>query len=461
MSLKRLTKIFKTIGFRITLWYLVIFSLSFFALFSILYFYILSSLTQEDHQAISTKLKELEAYYLKGGLDALTGEIQVESQALGRDKYFVRLTDPFSNILYEKWPGNIAGVPISSQSASMVWWRSLLRSVKKEDYIEYFSSALPDGNRLETGKSAAGRQRLLERFRETFGGVIIVMVILGFGGGILIAIRAMMPLRDIIGTVKEINEGRLDSRVAVRETGDELEELSLLFNGMLQRIEEVVNAMRSALDSVAHDLRTPMTRLRNTAENAVYSAENIDTCREALSDCIEESEQITRMLNTLMDISEAETGLMRLNLQRVNIFTLIADVVDLYRYVAEDCNITIHSDIPRDIVLDADPVRLKQVIANLLDNAVKYTPESGRVSVKAGPEAGYVKVIVEDTGIGIAGKELSRIWDRLYRGKNALSRKGLGLGLSLVRAVVHAHNGHIEVFSKEGKGTAFTISLPL
>ena len=169
MSLKRLTKIFKTIGFRITLWYLVIFSLSFFALFSILYFYILSSLTQEDHQAISTKLKELEAYYLKGGLDALTGEIQVESQALGRDKYFVRLTDPFSNILYEKWPGNIAGVPISSQSASMVWWRSLLRSVKKEDYIEYFSSALPDGNRLETGKSAAGRQRLLERFRETFG----------------------------------------------------------------------------------------------------------------------------------------------------------------------------------------------------------------------------------------------------------------------------------------------------
>ena len=461
MSLKRLTKIFKTIGFRITFWYLVIFSLSFFALFSILYFYILSSLTQEDHQAISTKLKELEAYYLKGGLDALKGEIELESQALGRDKYFVRLTDPVGNILYEKWPGNIPDVRISSQSASMVWWRSLLRSVKREDYIEYFSSALQNGNRLETGKSATGRQRLLERFRETFGGVIIVMVILGFGGGILIAIRAMMPLRDIISTVKEINEGRLDSRVAVRETGDELEELSLLFNGMLQRIEELVNAMRSALDSVAHDLRTPLTRLRNTAENAVQSAENIDACREALSDCIEESEQIIRMLNTLMDISEAETGVMRLNLQRVNILTLIADVVDLYRYVAEDCDISIHFDIPRDIVLDADPVRLKQVIANLLDNAVKYTPEGGSVSVKAEREAGYVKVIVKDTGMGIAGKELSRIWDRLYRGKNALSRKGLGLGLSLVRAVVHAHNGHVDVSGRESKGTAFTIYLPL
>ncbi|GBE01115.1 sensor kinase CusS [bacterium BMS3Abin08] len=461
MSLRSLNRIWKTIGFRITLWYIVIFILSFFALFSILYFYILSSLTQEDHQAISTKLKELEAEYNRGGLKALKDEIEFEQQAGKRGAYFVKLKGPGGGILYSKRPQWMRELEIRSIDNSTHWWLSLIRSAKGEQYLEIASSALPDGNTLQVGRSAVYRERLLERFRETFGGVIIVVIILGFGGGTLIAIRALLPVRNIINTVRTIEKGRLDARVSVRQTGDELEELSLLFNRMLQRIEELVSAMRSALDSVAHDLRTPMTRLRSTAENAIQSAEEMDTCREALSDCMEESEQIIMMLNTLMDISEAETGVMRLNPQRINIPTIIADVVDLYRYVAEDRDITIHVNIPEDIAFEADPVRLKQVIANLLDNAIKYTPKGGRVSIKAERDGSYVKLMIEDTGMGIAGEELPRIWDRLYRGKGALSQKGLGLGLSLVRAVVHAHNGHTEVLSREGEGTTFTIYLPL
>ncbi len=461
MSLRTPTKIFKTIGFRITIWYLIIFILSFFALFSILYLYILSSLTQEDHQAISTKLKELEAEYNRGGLKALKDEIEFEQQAGKREAYFVKLKGPGGGIIYSKRPQWMRELEIRSIDNSTHWWLSLIRSAKGVQYLEIASSALPDGNTLQVGRSAVYRERLLERFRETFGGVIIVVIILGFGGGTLIAIRALLPVRNIINTVRTIEKGRLDARVSVRQTGDELEELSLLFNRMLQRIEELVNAMRSALDSVAHDLRTPMTRLRSTAENAIQSAEEMDTCREALSDCMEESEQIIMMLNTLMDISEAETGVMRLNPQRINIPTIIADVVDLYRYVAEDRDITIHVNIPEDIAFEADPVRLKQVIANLLDNAIKYTPKGGRVSIKAERDGSYVKLMIEDTGMGIAGEELPRIWDRLYRGKGALSQKGLGLGLSLVRAVVHAHNGHTEVLSREGEGTTFTIYLPL
>ena len=461
MSLRSLNRIWKTIGFRITLWYIIIFILSFFALFSILYFYILSSLTQEDHQAISTKLKELEAEYNRGGLKALKDEIEFEQQAGKRGAYFVKLKGPGGGILYSKRPQWMRELEIRSIDNSTHWWLSLIRSAKGKQYLEIASSALPDGNTLQVGRSAVYRERLLERFRETFGGVIIVVIILGFGGGTLIAIRALLPVRNIINTVRTIEKGRLDARVSVRQTGDELEELSLLFNRMLQRIEELVSAMRSALDSVAHDLRTPMTRLRSTAENAIQSAEEMDTCREALSDCMEESEQIIMMLNTLMDISEAETGVMRLNPQRINIPTIIADVVDLYRYVAEDRDITIHVNIPEDIAFEADPVRLKQVIANLLDNAIKYTPKGGRVSIKAERDGSYVKLMIEDTGMGIAGEELPRIWDRLYRGKGALSQKGLGLGLSLVRAVVHAHNGHTEVLSREGEGTTFTIYLPL
>ena len=461
MSLKNLTRMVNTIGFRITLWYFVIFSLSFLALFSILYFYVSSSLTREQHLAIRAKLKEVEADYMKGGLRALKEEIELEEQTGKMEAYFVRFSDSGGATIYIKWPQWMKGLEIMNINNSTPWWLSLMHSAKGKKYLEIASSVLPDGNIIQVGRSAVYRERLLERFRETFGGGIIIIIILGFGGGTLIAIRALLPVRNIINTVRTIEEGRLDARVNVRQTGDELEELSLLFNRMLQRIEGLVNGMRSALDSVAHDLRTPMTRLRNTAESAIQAKDiHIQTCREALSDCMEESEQILRMLNTLMDISEAETGVMRLNTGKINLSSLINEVVDLYRYVAEDRGISISADLSDKAVLIADPDRIRQVIANLLDNAIKYTSQGGRVSIRADMEDGHVFISVKDTGRGIPEDELPRIWDRLYRGKGALSQKGLGLGLSLVRAVVYAHHGRIEAFSREGVGTDFRVYLP-
>ena len=186
-----------------------------------------------------------------------------------------------------------------------------------------------------------------------------------------------------------------------------------------------------------------------------------DAHREVLADCVEEADQLLTMLNTLMDVSEAEAGTLRLAREPVRVSDLLESVGEVYRYVAEEKGLTLALDVPADLCLDADRSRMRQVVANLLDNAIKYTPAGGRVEVTGARDGDVATIHVEDTGIGITAADLPNIWDRLYRGDQSRSERGLGLGLSLVRAVVHAHGGRVDVSSTLGVGSRFWISLPL
>ena len=253
-----------------------------------------------------------------------------------------------------------------------------------------------------------------------------------------------------------IRTGRTDARVPLEGTGDAIDELTSLFNTMLDKIEGLVTAMRGALDNVSHDLRTPLARLRGTAEMALASppqgdwVHQADYYREALADCVEESDRVLLMLNTLMDISEAESGTMQLRREPLSLGEVVSRAVDLYRDVADAKGVALTSVASPEIVVAADRTRLEQVAANLIDNAVKYTAAGGRVEVEARRDGDTAVLRIRDTGTGIPADELPRIFDRLFRGDTSRTERGLGLGLSLVKAIVEAHGGAVEVTQRTG-----------
>jgi len=212
---------------------------------------------------------------------------------------------------------------------------------------------------------------------------------------------------------------------------------------------------------VAHDLRTPMTRLRGTAEMALQSGRTVDELREALADCIEEVDRVRSLLDALMDLSEAETGAMRLRRDQVNVTELMAEAVELYSEVAEQKSIQIAVNQSAEVPpITGDRTRLIQVLANLIDNAIKYSAPGSDITTTVAPSEGGVLVTVADNGPGIEAADLSRIWERLYRGDQSRSERGLGLGLSLVRAIVEAHGGRATVESTPGHGSRFLVWLP-
>jgi signal transduction histidine kinase len=287
------------------------------------------------------------------------------------------------------------------------------------------------------------------------------MLALGISGGAFLAHRALRPLHQLNDIVRTIIEtGKIDARIPPQNTAGELNDLVLSFNQMLEKIDGLIQGMKGILDNVAHDLRTPITRLRGAAELALRNPLDTRSSQEALADCVEESERVVTLLNALMDISQVETGAMKLELKRVDVARIVAQILDLYREVAEENKITIFASVPEDIWIRADENRIRQAVGNLIDNAIKYTPPAGEIHIESRIENGELAFSVRDTGIGIATEELPCVWDRLYRGDKSRSQQGLGLGLSLVKAIVQAHAGHVAIESKPGSGSLFTLYLP-
>ena len=462
MRLRFPERFHKTLAFRLTFWYSAIFILSFLVLSILSYLFVFSSI-RDYRPDIRAALARYKALAEQGGVQAIENSMRGQARPSRRTSFFVRVVDPKDRTLFLGNPRLWTQFDLSRPSEQLVEDQWHYYTTRREgDLLEVFTVRLRDGNLLQVGKSIQDRSEVLERFRDTLLATTIPMVLIGFGGGAFLAYRALRPVRELSAAAKSIvGTARFDTRVAETRGGDELNELVRLFNQMLAKIETLIRGMTESLDNVAHDLRTPVTRFRGMAEQALRSGNSPEALREALADCLEESDRVMSMLNTLMDISEAETGTMRLTHEDIDLTALVGEVADLYHDVAEDKGVKISTQVATGMELCADRSRLRQVLANLVDNAVKYTPSGGRIEIDVFQEGRSAVLVVKDSGTGIPPDEVSRIWDRLYRGDKSRSERGLGLGLSLVKAVVQAHHGRVEVMPNPSGGSVFAVSLPL
>ncbi|MFH1061211.1 MAG: ATP-binding protein [Pseudomonadota bacterium] len=451
---------------RLTLWYAAALSLSLALLSGLSYYLFDQALTNSDREIILDKAREYALAGQRGMAEALVTEIRLQRAIEERAGFYIRVTDPRGRNLIQIVPQALAGLGLGPAELERLpapppgeWL--VLTDHDGRPALELASLPLPGGILMQVGRSPAARLALLAHLRRVLFFAGLPALVLALIGGWWLAARSLAPLRDLLATVRGIDAGDLAARVPMRGGGGELDELARQFNHMLEQIARLVSGMRQALDHVAHDLRTPLARLRFTVEAALQGPDDPNAQREALMDCAEEGERLSAMLDMLLDVSEAETGILKLSPTPVDLAGLVAEVAELYGFLAEEKGLALDLSGLAPLTAVVDPGRVRQAVANLMDNAVKYTPAGGRVAVGLMRDGQHALISVSDSGPGVPAAEAGRVFERLYRGDKSRGQRGMGLGLSLVAAVAKAHGGRAAVEPAAGGGARFGLWLPL
>jgi len=432
-------RLVRTSWFRMALGYAVLSIVSVTMLFALLYWNTAIFVAEQTEETIEAEITGLAEHYRQAGLFGLTEVIQERAQGQRLSLYL--LTDPNRRPI----AGNLNSWPADTQPGT--WIDFDYQRPVGSGMVEHRAHArhlvLPGGFHLLVGYDVQDQVRLERRMRQSMIWIGALALVLGLGGGLLMARHWLSRVDSVNKTVGEIMEGDMSQRVPVSGTNDELDRLARNLNDMLNRIEALMAGLRQVTDNIAHDLRSPLNRLRTRLDVTLMADQDKEAYRDALAQTVVETDELLKTFNALLLIGEAESGLDRSSLEWVDLTARLADVVELYEPAAEDAGLTLDARIADGLGVRGNPNLISQAVVNLLDNALKYTPKGGRVCVDAGVENEQPYVLVSDTGPGIPAVERDRVLDRFVRLEGSRSTPGSGLGLSLVAAVAKLHQASL------------------
>ena len=459
-----LERLRQSLALRLALQYAAVFALSAGVLFGFLYWTLAESLNARELAALERQVRALATAFGRGSAMDVAARVKNDLSP-EMSASFVRLLSPDGRTAFQKLPDDWIETQIQTIPFGPYTLNQEVRTERiPQNALRDYSVATyqwPTGWQLQVGRLLDSKPVLLAPLKRAFVSAGAGALVLAFAAGIILAWRATRPLRALSATARRILEtGDLAARVPSAGARGELAALVTQLNTLLDKNATHVRVLRETLDNLAHDLRTPLTRLRGTAELALGDNGNPAEAREALADCVDESDRVLHLLEALLDISAAEAGALKLNRDRLDLRSLTERAVDLYKEVAEEKNITLTLDQPDAVECDADAIRLGQAVNNLVDNAIKYTPAGGRVTLTTRLKPGGPVLTITDNGPGVPAGEREAVFRRLYRGDSSRSQRGLGLGLSLVKAIVEAHGGVITLDDAPGGGARFIVRIP-
>jgi heavy metal sensor kinase len=454
---------FKTVVSRLTFWYAATCTLLAATAFILAYIRLDVNITRDIDKELVNELKELRAVYAGNGLAALQDLANGEAEAEGLDHVFIRMLSPQGDTLasydLSKWAWmDFNTVPVAAEGKSNVVFSTLPAG---HQTTRIAAQLTPDGNILQFGFSLHSRSVLLKKFRRIFITFSCATFLLSIFFGRLIARKTMAGVQRVTWAVSHIRKDNLNSRVPSGAEGQEIDALAEAFNEMLTRIEALVRELNEVSDNIAHDLRSPITRMRGAAETTLTGPQDIEAYQEMGCTILEECDRLAGMINTMLEISRSESGGLEISRAPVELTALLKNAMDLFLPSAEEKQIELTAGLPDDpLILSGDKTRLQRTVSNLIDNAIKYTPIGGKIRLTCKADSAGIRIDVRDSGSGIAPEELPRIFERFYRSEKCRSTQGSGLGLSLAQTIVHAHGGTLTVKSTLGEGSVFTVTLP-
>lgn len=456
----------KTLASRLTLWYSLIFMAVFGAAYLLSYFSIEAVLNSRFEEDLEEDIEEIGMLFQSNGIEAVKAEIERELSSEDPKTLFFRLLNAQGNPLYSSDLSNWSDVDLDNKTLSSitsgngpVFGEASL--VEDDQNSKYISGFIGKGIILQVGESLEEKEEIMELLSKIF--LLTFVVLIGPAAliGRFMAKKSLQGVEAVSQATMDVANGTLNRYVSVKERGEEIERLVVTFNLMVDRIRKLIFGMREMTDNIAHDLRSPLARIRVNAEAALSSAKTIEEHQASAADTIEECDRLLRLINATLDVAEVEAGAAELVKEDVNLCEIIQDACELFEPLAEDKEIKLLAQLGSDCHIKGNTPYLQRMLANLLDNALKCTQPNGAVDVSLSTNNNIYLISVKDTGPGITYADQTRIFNRFFRCDKSRSQDGCGMGLSFARAVARAHGGDIKILSEPGKGSLFAVTLPV